>query len=53
VENAIILEEVAAMAWHTLLLNPEVTFSPALLEKHNQRKHGKNAYYGQVGGDRK
>lgn len=53
VENAIILEEVAAMAWHTLMLNPNTHLSAALLDKHHSRKHGKNAYYGQTGGDRK
>lgn len=53
VENAVILEEVAAMAWHTLLLNPNAQLSTALLDKHHQRKHGENAYYGQPGGDKK
>lgn len=47
VEHAVILEEVAMMAWHTLLLQPNSTFQPELLEKHYLRKHGKNAYYGQ------
>ncbi len=47
VENAIILEEVATMAWHTLALNPNVKFGKELLDKHFLRKHGKNAYYGQ------
>ncbi len=49
VENAIILEEVAMMAWHTSKLNPEVSFQQELLDKHYLRKHGKNAYYGQKG----
>ncbi len=47
VENAIILEEVAMMAWHTLTLNSDASFQQALLDKHFLRKHGKNAYYGQ------
>lgn len=47
VENAIVLEEVAMMAWHTLQLNNEVKFQEALAAKHFLRKHGKNAYYGQ------
>ena len=47
VENAIILEEVAMMAWHTLMMNSKVDFQKALLDKHYLRKHGKNAYYGQ------
>lgn len=47
VENAIILEEVAMMAWHTLMIRPEMTLQQELLDKHYLRKHGKNAYYGQ------
>lgn len=47
VENAIILEEVAMMAWHTLMLNSDVSFQKELLNKHYLRKHGENAYYGQ------
>ena len=49
VENAIILEEVAMMAWHTLMLNNKVDFQQELLDKHYFRKHGPNAYYGQKG----
>lgn len=49
VENAIVLEEVANMAWHNLALSdckmPPVPKS--LLDKHYLRKHGANAYYGQ------
>ena len=47
VYHAAVLEEAAMMAWHTLTLEPEARINPALLEKHYQRKHGKNAYYGQ------
>lgn len=47
VNHSVILEEVAMMAWHTLMMNPEASLDPILLEKHYQRKHGKNAYYGQ------
>ncbi len=47
VENAIVLEEVAQMAWHTLMLNPSADFQSELLRKHYERKHGDNAYYGQ------
>ena len=47
VKNAVILEEVAMMAWHTLKLNPEIIFQKELLDKHYLRKHGENAYYGQ------
>lgn len=49
VENAVILEEIAMMAWHTLKLNPNVKFQSALADKHYFRKHGANAYYGQKG----
>lgn len=47
VENAIILEEVAMMAWNSLNINPNIEFQKDLLDKHYLRKHGKNAYYGQ------
>jgi L-ribulose-5-phosphate 4-epimerase len=47
VYHAAVLEEAAMMAWHTLVLSPDTRVNPALLEKHYQRKHGKNAYYGQ------
>jgi len=47
--NAVILEYVARMASHTLLLNAESRpLSRALHDKHFLRKHGRNAYYGQV-----
>jgi len=49
VENAVILEEVARLAFDTLRLNPDSEpLSNALLEKHFQRKHGKDASYGQI-----
>lgn len=44
VHNAVVLEEVAFMAWHCG--NAE-SVPVALLEKHYSRKHGKGAYYGQ------
>lgn len=47
VENALVLEEVAMMAWHTLAMNPEATFQKELSDKHYYRKHGPGAYYGQ------
>ena len=49
VENAVILEEVAMMAWHTVHMNPTVTFQQELSDKHYLRKHGENDYYGQGG----
>ncbi len=48
VHNAVVLEEVAFMAWHTLALEPgKGEMQKALLEKHYLRKHGPGAYYGQ------
>ena len=48
VHNAVVLEEVAAMALNTEMLNNEITpMQQELLNKHYLRKHGKNAYYGQ------
>ena len=47
-ETATILEEVARMAFHTVVLNPAATpLTQALLRKHYGRKHGPEAYYGQ------
>jgi L-ribulose-5-phosphate 4-epimerase len=47
--NAVILEYVARMAYHTLLINAECQpLSRELHDKHFLRKHGSNAYYGQV-----
>lgn len=49
VHNAVVLEEVAMMAWHTLALNPSVgSMQRELLDKHYLRKHGADAYYGQT-----
>ncbi|MFC0229309.1 L-ribulose-5-phosphate 4-epimerase [Serratia aquatilis] len=48
VHNAVVLEEVAAMAMATRQLAPAIQpMQSALLDKHFLRKHGKNAYYGQ------
>ncbi len=44
VHNAVVLEEVAFMAWHCAGAPP---MDKHLLDKHYLRKHGKNAYYGQ------
>jgi L-ribulose-5-phosphate 4-epimerase len=47
-ENATYLEEVATMAYHTLVLAPGTRpIAAALLDKHFLRKHGTRAYYGQ------
>lgn len=48
VYNSAVLEELAKMAYLTKQINPLVpSLKQALVDKHYQRKHGKNAYYGQ------
>lgn len=48
VENAVVLEELAFMAWHNLMMQPNIEpMQDVLLDKHFLRKHGPNAYYGQ------
>ena len=47
VHNAVVLEEVAMMAWHTLQQAQMPPMQQALLDKHYLRKHGAGAYYGQ------
>jgi L-ribulose-5-phosphate 4-epimerase len=47
VHNAVVLEEVSAMAISTRIINAEIMINPALLDKHYNRKHGKDSYYGQ------
>ncbi len=48
VYNATVIEEVAKMAFLTEQINPTVQRADRfMMEKHYQRKHGKNAYYGQ------
>ncbi|MNN76980.1 L-ribulose-5-phosphate 4-epimerase [compost metagenome] len=49
VHNAVVLEEVAKMAFHTFQLNPGIeAMDQTLLDRHFLRKHGANAYYGQT-----
>jgi len=47
VYNAAVLEEVARMAWLSVQLGAAGPIPDYLLAKHFNRKHGKNAYYGQ------
>ncbi|UUZ90586.1 L-ribulose-5-phosphate 4-epimerase [Paenibacillus sp. P25] len=48
VHNAVVLEEVAKLAYRTYTLNPDtVPMDQTLLDRHFLRKHGANAYYGQ------
>ena len=49
VESMVVLEQTATMALGTITINPQQgPISQALLDKHYLRKHGKNAYYGQL-----
>jgi L-ribulose-5-phosphate 4-epimerase len=48
VHNAVVLEEVAFMAWHSLIKKSNLqNMQQELLDKHYLRKHGENSYYGQ------
>ncbi len=48
VHNAVVMEEVAKMNFRAMLLNPNAgAVRQYILDKHYNRKHGKNAYYGQ------
>ncbi|HEX2920722.1 MAG TPA: L-ribulose-5-phosphate 4-epimerase [Bacteroidales bacterium] len=47
VYNAVALEEIALMAFNTVLLGRTNQVEDVLLDKHYKRKHGKDAYYGQ------
>ncbi|MGN1421848.1 MAG: L-ribulose-5-phosphate 4-epimerase [Oscillospiraceae bacterium] len=48
VHNAVVLEEIAFMAWHDMMMEPQLpVMQRELMDKHYLRKHGANAYYGQ------
>ena len=47
VYNAVVLETVSDMAFKTLMLNRDSSIKQYVLDKHYERKHGANAYYGQ------
>ena len=47
VYNAVALEEIARMAFYTVLLGQKEPVDQFLLDKHFLRKHGDKAYYGQ------
>lgn len=47
VYHAVVAEQVAKMAFISFSVNPNTTMNPLLVEKHFNRKHGPNAYYGQ------
>jgi len=48
VSNAIALEEIARIAFYTVLLEKRDAIDKVLLDKHFGRKHGKGKYYGQT-----
>ena len=49
VHNAVVLEEVAFMAFHAMMIEPGLPpMQPELLDRHYLRKHGAHAYYGQT-----
>jgi L-ribulose-5-phosphate 4-epimerase len=49
VHNAVVLEEVAFMNFHAMILEPGIPpMQQELLDRHYLRKHGVNAYYGQT-----
>ena len=48
VYHAVVAEQVAKMAYISFGINPNTTMNPLLVEKHFSRKHGPNAYYGQI-----
>ena len=49
VHNAVVLEQVAMMAARTETINSKAASAPVyLMDKHYYRKHGENAYYGQI-----
>jgi len=48
VYHAVVLEEIARMAYLTMAINPSAgPLKQEIVDKHYLRKHGKNAYYGQ------
>ena len=49
VHHAVVMEQIAKMAWIAYGINPQLTMNPLLTEKHFSRKHGTSAYYGQTG----
>ena len=51
VHNAVVLEQVAKMAFIAYSVNPELKMNEELVKKHFYRKHGENAYYGQGNGN--
>lgn len=47
VHNSVVLEQIAKMGFIAQVLNPGLTMNALLTQKHFNRKHGEDAYYGQ------
>lgn len=47
VYHSVVLEQIAQMTFVSHMLNPKDEMAEMLISKHFERKHGKNAYYGQ------
>jgi L-ribulose-5-phosphate 4-epimerase len=47
VHNAVVMEQIAKMAYISYAVNPALSMNNDLIRKHFSRKHGANAYYGQ------
>ena len=48
VYNSVMLKEIAKMAYVTIQINPNASkLNKTLIDKHYERKHGRDAYYGQ------
>lgn len=47
VHNAVVMEQVAKMAFISFGINPQLSMNEHLITKHFYRKHGPGAYYGQ------
>ncbi len=49
IHNAVVLEEIASMNYHAMNINSQIKgIQQELLDKHYSRKHGEDAYYGQM-----
>ena len=48
VYHAVVMEQCAKMDYLSLNLEPKINMEQELIDKHFCRKHGKNAYYGQI-----
>ena len=47
VHNAVVMEQIAKMAFIAHAINPNLTMNEPLIQKHFYRKHGSTSYYGQ------